>query len=89
MRNARRKRQADLASLAEALADSASWAATSRLDQWERVHLARGLAALFLGCYGGGDIETALALTIGHCLAEACGDYSHPSGPGAEAETED
>ncbi|MFL5251961.1 MAG: hypothetical protein ACJ8AI_03570 [Rhodopila sp.] len=32
------------------------------LDQWERVHLARGLAAVFSGCYGIGASEAALAL---------------------------
>jgi len=33
------------------------------LDQWERVRLARGLAAVFSGSYGAGAIEAALALT--------------------------
>jgi len=33
------------------------------LDQWERVHLALGLAAVLSGCYGIGAVEAALALT--------------------------
>ena len=33
------------------------------LDQWERVHLALGLAAVVSGCYGIGALEAALALT--------------------------
>jgi hypothetical protein len=52
---------ADLESLADALA---AFRGLGRdLDQWERVHLARGLAAVFAGCYGAGAIEAALALT--------------------------
>ena len=52
---------ADLESLADALA--AFRQLRRDLDQWERVHLARGLAAVFSGCYGIGAIEAALALT--------------------------
>lgn len=52
---------ADLESLADALA--AFRQLHRDLDQWERVHLARGLAAVFSGCYGSGAIEAALALT--------------------------
>jgi hypothetical protein len=33
------------------------------LDQWERVHLAFGLAAVVSGCYGIGAVDAALALT--------------------------
>jgi hypothetical protein len=51
----------DLESLADAL--SAFRQLHRELDQWERVHLARGLAAVFSGCYGTGAIEAALALT--------------------------
>jgi len=52
---------ADLESLADALA--AFRLLRRDLDQWERVHLARGLASVFSGCYGVGAIEAALALT--------------------------
>jgi hypothetical protein len=52
---------ADLESLADALA--AFRQLHRDLDQWERVHLARGLAAVHSGCYGAGAIEAALALT--------------------------
>jgi hypothetical protein len=52
---------ADLEGLADALA--AFRQLRRDLDQWERVHLARGLAAVFSGCYGIGAIEAALALT--------------------------
>ncbi len=52
---------ADLESLADALA--AFRQLHRDLDQWERVHLARGLAAVLSGCYGGGAAEAALALT--------------------------
>jgi hypothetical protein len=55
------EKQADLESLADAL--SAFRQLRRELDQWERVHLARGLAAVFSGCYGVGAIEAALALT--------------------------
>jgi hypothetical protein len=51
---------ADLECLADAL--SAFRQLRRELDQWERVHLARGLAAVFSGCYGGGAAEAALAL---------------------------
>jgi hypothetical protein len=55
------EKMADLESLADALA--AFRQLHRNLDQWERVHLARGLAAVFSGCYGAGAIEAALALT--------------------------
>ena len=51
---------ADLESLADALAAFRSL--RRDLDQWERVHLARGLAAVYSGCYGAGALEAALAL---------------------------
>ena len=57
------EKTADLESLADALA--AFRQLHRDLDQWERVHLARGLAAVFSGCYGAGTIEAALALTPG------------------------
>jgi hypothetical protein len=52
---------ADLESLADAL--SAFRRPGRDLDQWERVHLARGIAAVLSGCYGAGASEAALALT--------------------------
>jgi hypothetical protein len=52
---------ADLESLADALA--AFRQRQRGLDQWERVHLALGLAAVRSGCYGIGELEAALALT--------------------------
>jgi hypothetical protein len=52
---------ADLESLADALA--AFRQLHRDLDQWERFHLGRGIAAVFSGCYGTGAIEAALALT--------------------------
>jgi hypothetical protein len=52
---------ADLESLADALA--AFRQLHRELDQWERVHLALGLAAVVSGCYGIGELEAALALT--------------------------
>ena len=55
------EKTADLESLADALA--AFRQLRRELDQWERVHLARGLAAVRSGCYGTGAIEAALALT--------------------------
>ncbi|WP_158924525.1 hypothetical protein [Acidisphaera sp. S103] len=55
------EKAADLESLADALA--AFRQLHRELDQWERVHLARGLAAVLAGCYGVGAIEAALALT--------------------------
>ena len=55
------EKTADLESLADALA--AFRQLNRDLDQWERVHLARGLAAVFSGSYGAGAIEAALALT--------------------------
>ena len=55
------EKTADLESLADALA--AFRQLHHDLDQWERVHLARGLAAVFSGSYGAGAIEAALALT--------------------------
>ena len=51
---------ADLEALADALA--AFRQLRRPLDQWERVHLARGLAAVLSGCYGIGASEAALAL---------------------------
>ena len=51
----------DLESLADALA--AFRQLDRELDQWERVHLALGLAAVVSGCYGIGTLEAALALT--------------------------
>ena len=52
---------ADLESLADALA--AFRQMHRDLDQWERVHLALGLAAVVSGCYGIGELEAALVLT--------------------------
>jgi hypothetical protein len=52
---------ADLESLADALAVFRQL--HRELDQWERVHLALGLAAVVSGCYGIGTLEAALALT--------------------------
>lgn len=52
---------ADLESLADALATFRQL--HRELDQWERVHLALGLAAVVSGCYGLGELEAALALT--------------------------
>jgi hypothetical protein len=57
----RPKKTADLESLADALA--AFRQLHRDLDQWERVHLALGLAAVVSGCYGIGELEAALALT--------------------------
>lgn len=55
------EKAADLESLADALA--AFRQLRRELDQWERVHLSRGLAAVLAGCYGVGASEAALALT--------------------------
>jgi hypothetical protein len=55
------EKTADLESLADALA--ALRQLHRDLDLWERVHLARGLAAVLSGCYGTGEFEAALALT--------------------------
>jgi hypothetical protein len=55
------EKTADLESLADALA--AFRQLHRGLDQWERVHLALGLAAVMSGCYGIGTLEAALALT--------------------------
>lgn len=52
---------ADLESLADALA--AFRQRQRGLDQRERVHLALGLAAVWSGCYGIGELDAALALT--------------------------
>jgi hypothetical protein len=52
---------ADLESLADALA--AFRQLHRDLDQWERVHLALGLAGVVSECYGIGELEAALALT--------------------------
>lgn len=55
------EKTADLESLADALA--AFRQLHRDLDQWERVHLALGLAAVMSGCYGIGALEATLALT--------------------------
>jgi hypothetical protein len=55
------EKTADLEALADAI--TAFRQLHRELDQWERVHLARGLAAVFSGCYGAGASEAALALT--------------------------
>jgi hypothetical protein len=55
------EKTADLEALADALA--AFRQLQRDLDQWERVHLALGLAAVVSGCYGIGELEAALALT--------------------------
>ena len=55
------EKTADLESLADALAEFRQL--HRDLDQWERVHLALGLAAVVSGCYGIGALEAALALT--------------------------
>jgi hypothetical protein len=55
------EKTADLESLADALA--AFRQLNRDLDQWERIHLARGLSAVFSGSYDAGAIEAALALT--------------------------
>jgi hypothetical protein len=55
------EKTADLDALADALA--AFRQLHRDLDQWERVHLALGLAAVVSGCYGIGELEAALALT--------------------------
>lgn len=59
------EREAEKAANLESLADAlAAFRQLHRdLDQWERVHLALGLAAVVSGCYGIGAVETALALT--------------------------
>ena len=61
MREREAEKTADLESLADALA--AFRQLHRDLDQWERVHLAFGLAAVVSGCYGIGAVEAALALT--------------------------
>jgi hypothetical protein len=61
MREREAEKTADLESLADALA--AFRQLNRDLDQWERVHLALGLAAVLSGCYGIGAVEAALALT--------------------------
>jgi hypothetical protein len=61
MREREAEKTADLESLADALA--AFRQLQRDLDQWERVHLALGLAAVVSGCYGIGALEAALALT--------------------------
>ena len=60
-----REREAEKTSDLESLADAlAAFRQLNRaLDQWERVHLAFGLAAVVSGCYGIGAFEAALALT--------------------------
>jgi hypothetical protein len=54
---------AELESLADAL--SAFWQLHRELDQWERFHLGRGIAAVLSGLlrYGVGAVEAVLALT--------------------------
>ena len=52
---------AALESLADVLA--AFRQRQGELDQWERVHLARALAAVLSGCYDIGEHEAALAST--------------------------
>lgn len=54
------EKTADLESLADALA--AFRQLHRDLDQWERVYLALGLAAVVSGCYGIDALEAALAL---------------------------
>jgi hypothetical protein len=61
MKEREAEKTADLESLADALA--AFRQLHRDLDQWERVHLALGLAAVVSGCYGIGALEAALALT--------------------------
>jgi hypothetical protein len=61
MREREAEKTSDLESLADALA--AFRRLNRDLDQWERVHLAFGLAAVVSGCYGIGAVEAALALT--------------------------
>lgn len=61
MQDREAEKLADLESLADALA--AFRQLQRELDQWERVHLALGLAAVVSGCYGIGTLEAALALT--------------------------
>ena len=51
----------DVQALADALA--AFRQLRRALDQSERVHLARGLAAVFSGCYGAGATEADFALS--------------------------
>jgi hypothetical protein len=60
MQDREAEKTADLESLADALA--AFRQLHRDLDQWERVHLALGLAAVYSGCYGLGALEAALAL---------------------------
>jgi hypothetical protein len=61
IRQREEEKLADLQSLADALA---GFRQRSRdLDQWERVHLALGLAAVVSGCCGLGSVEAELALT--------------------------
>src|ERR1700691_143999 len=55
MREREAEKTADLESLADALA--AFRQLNRDLDQWERVHLALGLAAVLSGCYGIGAVE--------------------------------
>jgi hypothetical protein len=62
--NHMQEREAEKIADLECLADAfAAFRQLHRaLDQWERVHLARGLAAVWSGCYGTGAIEAELAL---------------------------
>ena len=59
------EREAEKLATLESLADVlAAFRQIGRdLDQWERVHLAYSLAAVFSGCYNLGAVEAALALT--------------------------
>ncbi len=61
MQDREAEKDADLESLADALAEFRQL--QRDIDQWERVHLALGLAAVVSGCYGIGGLEAALALT--------------------------
>jgi hypothetical protein len=61
LREREAEKAADLESLADALV--AFRQLHRDLDQWERGHLALGLAAVVSGCYGIGAVEAALALT--------------------------
>jgi hypothetical protein len=60
MQDREAEKQADLESLADALA--AFRQLNRALDQWEKVHLARGLAAVVSGCYGTGALEAEIAM---------------------------
>lgn len=59
------EREAEKLAALESIADAlAAFHQRPRpLDQWERVHLARGLAAIVSGSYSSAEIEAELALT--------------------------